>query len=74
MKSWLILLGLAVCLSACSTIEFVRPPLRNPPLLKSVVPDKNDRTGEKGFWLDRPDLEATMGHFEHTRNVKELWK
>lgn len=73
MKNFLSLVALAFCLSACaSTVpEIVKSPLRAPPLLKSVVADKNDRTGLDGVWLDWGDYKETLEFFDHTRNVKK---
>jgi len=52
----------------------VAPPLDDPPLLQSVVPDKNDRTGEAGFWMNRQDMNREAGFREKVRIIKREWK
>jgi len=70
MKNLLILLGLVFCLNGCShNIEFVKPPLQDPPLLESVKVEPSGR-----FSMDRHDFEHTMMFFQHVRNVKAAWQ
>lgn len=59
---------------AGKTVEFVKPPLQDPPELASIVSDKNDQTGEKGYWMNRGDAERLAGFFGHINNVRESWK
>jgi hypothetical protein len=42
--------------------------------LESFVPDKNDQTGEEGFWMNRGDTEDLGGFFGHVHNVRDTWK
>lgn len=67
---------LTICVAAgCATkVEFVRPPLQDPPRIASIVLDKNDQTGEKGFWLNRDDTEAIARFMGHVIHIKETWK
>jgi hypothetical protein len=39
-----------------------------------MVPDKNDKTGEPGFWMNRPDAEKERNFREGVRAVKKTWK
>lgn len=71
MMIWLISFAVAGC---AKTVEFVPPPLQAPPKLESFTPDKNDQTGEKGFWMNRGDAKETAAFFGHINNVKEHWK
>lgn len=75
MKNFWSLVALVCILSGCGgrSIEFVRPPLQDPPLVKSVVADKNDKSGEDGVWMTWPDYQAEMLFNEHVRNVKKDW-
>ncbi len=52
----------------------VAPPLDDPPLLTSVVPDKNDKTGTPGFWMDRQDMNREAGFREKVRIIKREWQ
>jgi hypothetical protein len=52
----------------------VPPPLQVPPKLPSFSPDKNDQTGEKGFWMTRGDAEDLGVFFGHVNNVRKTWK
>jgi hypothetical protein len=71
MMIWLILFAAAGC---AKTVEFVPPPLQAPPKLPSFSPDKNDQTGEKGFWMTRGDAEDLGVFFGHVNNVRKTWK
>jgi hypothetical protein len=71
MMSLLILFVAAGC---AKTIEFVPPPLQDPPQLKSFTVDQNDKTGEKGFWMNRGDADDLAIFFGHIHNVKDKWK
>lgn len=46
----------------------------DPPDLNSMVPDNNDKTGEKGFWMNRPDAEKERNFREGVRATKKTWK
>lgn len=70
MMTLLIFFGAAGC---GKSIEFVRPPLQAPPKLESVTPDKNDKTGEAGYWINRGDANNLGGFFGHVNNVREKW-
>jgi hypothetical protein len=74
MKNLLSLAVLVFCLSACAApqIELLPPPLKDPPLHRSVKVHKGEQ-GEPRFCLDRPDYEATQECFENVRNVKKHW-
>jgi hypothetical protein len=71
----MVLLLISFVAAGCAkTVEFVPPPLQAPPELTSIVPDKNDRTGEKGYWMNRGDAEGLGGFFGHVNNVRGSWK
>ncbi len=71
MMLWLISFAMAGC---AKTVEFVPPPLKAPPSLASITPDKNDKTGEQGFWMNRGDGENLGEFFGHVNNVRKTWK
>jgi hypothetical protein len=71
MMLWLSIFGLAGCQGA---VKFAAPPLDDPPLLESMVPDKNDKTGEAGFWMNRGDAEDERNFREGVRATKKVWK
>jgi len=70
----MILLISFAAVGCTKSIEFVRPPLQPPPKMKSVAPDKNDQTGEKGYWMNRGDAEDLGVFFGHVNNVRDTWK
>jgi len=41
--------------------------------LTSIVSDKNDQTGEKGYWINRGDAESVGEFFGHVNNVRKSW-
>lgn len=66
---------ISFAMAGCAkTIELVPPPLQEPPKLPSVVSDKNDQTGEKGYWMNRGDAENLGRFFGHINNVRESWE
>jgi len=71
MTIWLISSVAAGC---AKTVEFAPPPLQPPPKLQSFTVDLNDKTGEKGFWLNRRDAGDLAVFFGHVHKVKEKWK
>ena len=73
-KSLLILSILTAVGCGGNSAHFVAPPLDDPPALNSMVPDKNDKTGEPGFWMNRPDAEKERNFREGVRAVKKTWK
>jgi hypothetical protein len=42
--------------------------------MSSFTMDLNDKTGEKGFWLNRGDADALAVFFGHVHNLREKWK
>jgi hypothetical protein len=77
MKSWLITFALAICLSGCASqapiVKTVLPEIPPPPQLESMVPDKNDATGDPGFWLSRPDAMAEAFWRGEIQAIKRAW-
>jgi hypothetical protein len=70
MIAWLSIIALAGCQGS---VKFAPPPLDDPPLLESMVPDKNDKTGEPGFWMNRSDAEDERNFREGLRATKKIW-
>jgi hypothetical protein len=51
----------------------VLPEIPPPPQLESMVPDKNDATGDPGFWLSRPDAMAEAFWRGEIQAIKRAW-
>jgi hypothetical protein len=67
----LIFLGV---ISGCSqAIELARPPFKPRPTLESLKTDKNDETGERGYWMNRKDAEELADYFIHNDHMIETW-
>lgn len=73
-RSLLILSILTVVGCGGNSVALAPPPLDDPPALDSMTPDKNDKTGEAGFWMNRRDAEAERNFREGVRAVKRTWK
>jgi hypothetical protein len=50
------------------------PPFPVQPKLESLAKDKNDKTGEPGYWLNRQDLNETAGYMRKIEVLKREWK
>jgi hypothetical protein len=68
LTSWLSIFALASCQTAPA--KTVMPPLPDPPLLSSMVADKNDKTGELGLWQSVVDAQAEAEWRERVRSYK----
>jgi len=73
-KGLLILFILMAVGCGGNSAHIVAPPLDDPPALDSMTPDKNDQTGEPGFWMNRHDAEAERNFREGVLAVKKTWK
>ena len=66
---------LIIGVSSCATPipKVAPPPLPERPVLKSIVKDKNDKTGEVGAWMNFPDLRKLTKYSESVEAVRGKW-
>jgi len=82
MRKWINLLlmslwitGVVSASSCTATIQRVAPPpLPERPVLESITKDRNDQTGEMGFWMSVADLRKLTKFAEDIEAVRERWK
>lgn len=72
LSSLLSISALVGCQSAAP--KLVGPPLPAPPELKSMVPDKNDKTGEVGLWMNMNDGQKEAVYRETVESVRRNWR
>ena len=70
-KKLLLLPCLLLLLSSCAVRQnIVKPDIWPAPHFQSVVVDKNDTTGEEGFWFSRPDVNTLGVYIQHNENLR----
>lgn len=69
----LLMLTILAC-ATCPTVKYDLPQVQKEPQAKSVVIDKNDQTGEKGYWMNRPDAEVNLQHRNHLYSIIDQLK
>jgi len=63
------------CVVGCSqSVKLAKPPMGEPIILDSIVSDKNDITGEKGFWINRTDTEKIYILKQRLESIDKNWK
>ena len=66
-------LFIAACASPAPRIKYNPPPIPAEPKMESVQPDKNDKTGEPGFWISQKDAKADLTYRSKLYHmIKEL--
>ena len=69
-----LIIGVASSCGRTVTVQKIAPPpLPERPTLTSICKDKNDETGEQGFWLDLLDLKKLTKYAESIEAVRQLW-